>query len=529
MPQPTSHASWNELVKLAARSHRISDLFERDSARAEHFCAEQGGLRLDYSKTLIDEAVRGQLIQLAEDCGLAGAMQAMRSAEHINRTEDRAVLHIALRDVEAALASDYGDEVHRLVSGQLARIETLSTQIRSGEWRGHTGKRIKHLVNIGIGGSDLGPKMVCEALRDQQHAALQVHFASNVDDTHLPHILRDCDPEETLFSISSKTFTTQETMCNARLARQWLLDHYATETAIAKHCIAVTTNTEAAVAFGIAEQNLLSFWDWVGGRFSLWSSIGFPIAAALGYPQFAELLAGAHSMDAHFFSADFDRNLPVLLGLCGIWHNNFCAQHSLGVIPYNDALSLLPMYLQQLDMESNGKSIDIDGEPVDYATGPIVWGQNGSNGQHAFFQLLHQGTSTVPLEFIVALNPNSAHPEQHRILLSNLLAQANAFMCGEPAETGKPYTDYPGNKPSLCIALDQLNAFNLGALIALYEHKIFVQGVIWNLNSFDQWGVQLGKRLANEIGTDFSAPPATLDASTRALMAWADRKLSESS
>ena len=525
MSKPNTTHAWRQLEKLASSCKTITGLFEADAQRVEECTIESSGIRFDYAKTTIDSSVKNALLELAEECDLASKMAAMRRGDAINVTENRAVLHVALRDQCASSVEFYGATIAQQVACELAKIKKLSEDVRSGKWRGHTGKQIRHVVNIGIGGSDLGPKMVCEALRHLQNSELKVHFVSNVDETHLAYTVAQLDPEETLFSISSKTFTTQETMCNAQLARKWLLDHYQDASAIATHCVAVTTNIEAAVAFGIHEDNLLSFWDWVGGRFSLWSSIGLPIAMALGFEHFEELLNGANSMDQHFFNAELHNNMPVMLAMAGVWHNNFCGYHSLGVIPYNDALSLLPMYLQQLDMESNGKSIDIDGNKVGYATGPVVWGQNGSNGQHAFFQLLHQGTGIVPLEFIVALNPKAEELTQHRVLLSNMLAQASAFMSGQAAEEGKPYTSYPGNRPSVSLALESLNPFSLGALIALYEHKIFVQGVVWNLNSFDQWGVQLGKRLANEYGTDFSQPPDDFDASTRALMAWIEKRL----
>ncbi|MEM8500868.1 MAG: glucose-6-phosphate isomerase [Pseudomonadota bacterium] len=523
---PRQSKAWAALEKQAAKRSRIDSIFESDPQRAERCTIENGGIRLDYSKTAITTDVLQSLIRLANDAGVAERMNAMLCGQHINTTEDRAVLHIALRDIDGALAGKYGTDKHKAVLEQLSRMQRLSDDIRSGEWQGFSGKRIRHVVNIGIGGSDLGPKMVCEALRHLQSSEIQVHFASTIDETHLPNILHELDPEETLFSISSKTFTTQETMYNARNARQWVLDHFSDVDAIASHFIAVSSNTQAAVEFGIAEQNLLSFWEWVGGRYSLWSTIGFPICAAVGFARFEELLRGAHALDAHFFTAEFDNNIPLILALCGIWHNNFCAHHSLGVIPYNDALGLLPMYLQQLDMESNGKSVDLDGNEVNYATGPLVWGQSGSNGQHAFFQLLHQGTNVIPLEFVFAVNAEIGSQEQHRALLGNMLAQSNALMRGENADVDKRHLFYSGDKPSISLALDQLTPARLGALIALFEHKVFVQGAIWNINSFDQWGVQLGKRLATQIGTDFSRPNTDMDSSTQATIAWIHERMS---
>lgn len=524
---PRSTEAWQRLERYAAEKRpRIDALLENDKERLSWSTLAADGIRFDYARTDITFEVRHALLDLAQQMQLAEWIGRMRIGEKINHTEDRAVLHVALRDLTGRYAPDYGEDVKELVQGELQKLRLLCGKIRSGEWLGYTGKPIRHLVNIGIGGSDLGPKMICEALREQWDGQIQAHFASNVDDTHLLNLVRRLPAEETLFCISSKTFTTQETMCNAHLARDWLIEQLGSDAATSQHFIAVSTNADAAEAFGIDTKNLLGFWDWVGGRFSLWSSIGLPIALSYGVDTFEQLLAGAHALDTHFFETPFEHNIPVWMALAGIWQNNFRKRTSLGVIPYNDALGLLPMFLQQLDMESNGKSIDRNGTTVDYATGPVVWGQAGSNGQHAFFQSLHQGTQVVPLEFVIALNPGSKQPEQHRVLLSNLLAQSRAMMAGEQAEEGAPHTHYAGDKPSCMIALTQLDAFNLGQLIAAYEHKIFVQGVIWNLNSFDQWGVQLGKRLANEIGTDFSAPAASVDAASRELMAWIESGLS---
>ncbi len=521
--QPEVSDAWHELQYLSkkASAKSIASLFDDDSSRAKSFSISSENMLVDFSKTTLTNDVRRQLLALAKHCQLETKREAMFAGEKINVTEERAVLHIALRDLSGQFKAAYGEEIAGQVATELKKIESLSEKIRSGEWLGHNGKRIRHVVHIGIGGSDLGPKMVCDALREHQSDDLKVHFVSNVDETHLANVLKGLSPDETLFSISSKTFTTQETMYNANAARDWFLDHVPDESAIASHFVAVSTNTKTATEFGIAEENLLTFWDWVGGRYSLWSSIGFPIAVALGFGVFRELLEGAHEMDRHFYSAELSDNMPVMLALVGIWHRNFMKHDSLAVIPYNDALSLLPMYLQQLDMESNGKSVDIDGRTVSYDTGPIVWGQNGSNGQHAFFQLLHQGTSIVPLEFVVALNPSAGEDkaEQHRVLLSNLLAQSSALMTGAKAEPGRLFTEYDGSKPSALIALSELSPSNLGALIALYEHKVFVQGAVWNINSFDQWGVQLGKKMANAIGTDFTESASEFDASTQANMA----------
>lgn len=518
-------AAHGQLQALAAKKLPISTLFESDPQRFERFSLEACGLLFDPAKTSINDDVRTALIALAEQMQLPEWRKAMYSGEPINDTEGRAVLHIALRDRTRAFSGMYGDSIAQQVQAELDNMRALSEQLRSQQWLGFTGKPIRNVVNIGIGGSDLGPKMICEALRAYQDSPITVRFVSSVDETHLLNELKDCDPAETLFSVSSKTFTTQETMTNAHAARRWLLQALDDDAAIARHFIAVTTNNDEAEKFGIARKNMLTFWDWVGGRYSLWSSIGFPIAVALGFERFEALLNGAHAMDRHFYEAELGQNMPVQLALTGIWHNNFLGHHSLAVIPYNDSLELLPPFLQQLDMESNGKTVSRAGERIDYATGPVVWGQSGSNGQHAFFQLLHQGSELVPIEFVTALNDTSETLSQHRILLSNMLAQANAFMAGQSAEAGKPFTQYDGDKPSVNILLDALTPERLGALIALYEHKVFVQGVVWGVNSYDQWGVQLGKKLANSIGTDFSSPDTALDASTKGLMAWIEQRI----
>lgn len=524
---PTEVTAWQQLAQLARASEkqRISDCFSAEPERAQALRMSAAGILADFSKTKITTAVREQLLLLAEQSPLQEKRAAMFAGEEINNTEHRAVLHIALRDLKREFADLYGADKADLVAAEQEKIARVSKRIRQQKWSGFSGAAIRHVVNIGIGGSDLGPKMVCETLRNGLDDKLQLHFVSNVDETHLPHTLQHLSPKETLFIVSSKTFTTQETLLNAQAAKRWIVQHFDNEAAVGAHFIAVTANPEAASAFGIQAENMLTFWDWVGGRYSLWSSIGLPIAIALGYEAFTDLLAGAHAMDQHFLTADFAENLPFMLALAGIWHINFQHMQSLAVIPYNDALSLLPMYLQQLDMESNGKSIDVQGRNINYGTGPVLWGQNGSNGQHAFFQLLHQGRVDVPIEFVAALNPKADDVEQHRVLLANMLAQSSAFMTGSAAPDGEPYLHYPGDRPSVTLLLEELTAHNLGALLALYEHKIFVQGVIWNINSFDQWGVQLGKRLAGELGTDFANPPSQFDSSTRSLMQWIAARL----
>lgn len=527
MYRPTEVPAWQQLQQLASASkkQRISDYFSTEPERAQTLRMTAAGILADFSKTKINAAVRSQLLLWAEQSPLQEKRAAMFAGEEINNSEQRAVLHIALRDLKREFAYLYGADKAELVAAEQAKIASVSARIRRQQWLGFGGRPIRHVVNIGIGGSDLGPKMVCETLRNGLDNDVNLHFVSNVDETHLPHTLRYLSPEETLFIVSSKTFGTQETLLNAQAAKRWIVQHFADDAAVGAHFIAVTANPQAASAFGIQPDNMLTFWDWVGGRYSLWSSIGLPIAIALGYAAFTELLAGAHAMDQHFLSADGGENLPVMLALAGIWHINFQQMRSLAVIPYNDALSLLPMYLQQLDMESNGKSVDIEGRDIDYGTGPVLWGQNGSNGQHAFFQLLHQGRVEVPIEFIAALHPTTDNLEQHRVLLANMLAQSSALMTGSAPSAGQPYLHYPGDRPSVTLLLEELTARNLGALLALYEHKIFVQGVIWNINSFDQWGVQLGKRLAGELGTDFANPPSQFDDSTRSLMQWIAARL----
>ncbi|MGI9287314.1 MAG: glucose-6-phosphate isomerase [Pseudomonadales bacterium] len=524
---PTQVTAWQQLAQLAraSKKQRISDCFSVEPERAQVLRMTAAGILADFSKTKITTEVRSQLLLLTEQSPLQAKRAAMFAGEKINNTEQRAVLHVALRDLKREFADLYGADKADLVAAEQEKIARVSKRIRQQKWSGFSGTAIRHVVNIGIGGSDLGPKMVCETLRHGLDDKVRLHFVSNVDETHLPHTLRHLSPEETLFIVSSKTFTTQETLLNAQAAKRWIVQHFDDEAAVGAHFIAVTANPEAASAFGIQAENMLTFWDWVGGRYSLWSSIGLPIAVALGYETFTNLLAGAHAMDQHFLSADFAENLPVMLALAGIWHINFQHMQSLAVIPYNDALSLLPMYLQQLDMESNGKSVDVQGRNIDYHTGPVLWGQNGSNGQHAFFQLLHQGRVEVPIELIAALNPRADNAKQHRVLLANMLAQSSAFMTGAAAPDGEPYLHYPGDTPSVTLLLEELTAHNLGALLALYEHKIFVQGVIWNINSFDQWGVQLGKRLAGELGTDFANPPDQFDPSTRSLMQWIAARL----
>lgn len=528
MSAPGTSESWRLLDQLADshRHDRIADYFSADSKRFEAMSLKVGGLFLDYSKNRVAPPVMQALIDLARDSDLEHRREQMFSGAAINITEDRPVLHTALRNRSQRPVEVEGQDVMPAVRASLDKIKTFTHQVRDGQWRGHTGKRIRHIVNIGIGGSDLGPNMVCRALLDYQRADLDVHFVSNVDGRHLKKVLRGLDPEATLFVVSTKTFSTQETLLNAQSAKRWLCKNsQCSDQEVGQHFVAVSTNKEAALEFGIREENTFEFWDWVGGRYSLWSSIGLPIALAVGFDAFSELLEGAYDMDRHFVETPFEANMPVILALMGIWNSNFLGAETQAIIPYDQALHQLPAFLQQLDMESNGKSVDLNGNTVEHATGPIVWGQTGSNGQHAFFQLLHQGTRFVPVDFIASLKADEEVAEHHFALLTNMLAQASALMNGDTQENHLSYAGCPGNRPSNVLLLDELSPRNVGALIALYEHKVFVQGVIWNINSFDQWGVQLGKRLANDISRNIQSNTDNYDASTRGLMGIVNRGL----
>lgn len=438
--------------------------------------------------------------------------------ERINVTEDRPVLHVALRERSRSVIVD-GENIEPAVRAVLAKMRQFTETVRQGTRRGYTGRMITDVVNIGIGGSDLGPRMVCEALKPYGARGLRMHFVSNVDGADIAEVLRTVAPETTLFVISSKTFTTRETLLNARTARTWFLESGAGEAAIAKHFVAVSTNSEAVTAFGVDLENMFPFWDWVGGRYSLWSAIGLPIALYIGMDAFDLLLGGAHEMDQHFAIAPLAQNLPVLLGLIGVWYTNFFGASSYVIAPYDRRLCDLPAYMQQLDMESNGKSVTLQGERVDYATGPVIWGEPGTNGQHAFFQLLHQGTALIPADFIACIMPQHDLDAHHDILIANCFAQTEALMNGSQAP-GAPHRTFDGNRPSNTILLEKLDPRSLGALIALYEHKVFVQGVIWNVNSFDQWGVELGKRLAASIEGELDRPDfvETHDGSTNQLI-----------
>ncbi|WP_372398417.1 glucose-6-phosphate isomerase [Azospirillum sp. HJ39] len=541
-----SHSSaWAALVqhRLDMADTHMRDLFAADPGRFGAFSLEAAGLFLDYSKNRITQDTVGLLLDLARQQDVEGARARMFGGEPINLTEKRAVLHTALRNRSDHPVTVDGRDVMPAVRAVLERMDAFANSVRDGDWRGYTGQPITDVVNIGIGGSDLGPVMATEALKPFAHAHVALHFVSNVDGTHLAEQLKWLDPETTLFVIASKTFTTQETLTNAHSARRWFLETAQDEAHVARHFVAVSTNEAEVRKFGIDPANMFGFWDWVGGRYSLWSAIGLPIMIAIGPVRFAELLAGAHAMDEHFRTAPLDRNMPVLLGLLGVWYRNFWDASSYAVLPYDQYLHRFPAYLQQLDMESNGKSVTRGGEPVDYQTGPALFGEPGTNGQHAFYQLIHQGTSLIPCDFVAAAtthNPIGAEAgAHHRILLSNVLAQAEALMRGKTADevraemtrSGKPAEEvealvphrvFPGNRPSNTILMQSLTPATLGALIALYEHKVFVQGIVWDINSFDQWGVELGKQLASTILPEMESGPAegAHDSSTTGLMAW---------
>ncbi|MGP9665251.1 glucose-6-phosphate isomerase [Halomonas sp. AOP22-C1-8] len=524
MFQLTRSVTWQALERLRDNTHndRIRDYFTNDPKRFEKMNLKVGGLFLDYSKHHVSDAVLTKLIELADHSALVQRRAQMFSGDIINVTENRPVLHTALRNLSDEPVYVDGEDVMPEITRTREQIKQFSETVRSGEWKGYSGQSIKDVVNIGIGGSDLGPNMAVRALLKYRHPEMHFHFVSNVDGTHIQKVLSRLDPATTLFIVSTKTFSTQETLLNAKTARRWFLENAGSDADVGAHFVAASTNRKAAMEFGIREENVFEFWAWVGGRYSMWSSIGLPIALSIGFEGFIELLEGAHEMDRHFIEAPFSENMPVLMALIGIWYINFIGAETQAIVPYDQALNQLPSFLQQLDMESNGKSVDIFGHPVNYKTGPIVWGQTGSNGQHAFFQLLHQGTRYVPIDFIASLKPEPGMEDHHFALLTNMLAQANAFMEGSQGD-GKELSQHdpyscPGNRPSSTLLLDELTPRNLGALIALYEHKVFVQGVIWNINSFDQWGVQLGKRIAGEISERIDTNAADFDASTQGLL-----------
>lgn len=514
---PIDTSAWQKLTAqyLVMQASHLRDLFAEDPQRFEKFHARFEDVLVDYSKNLITEETLADLLALARECRLPDAIEAMFQGERINRTENRAVLHTALRNRSNTPVHVDGEDVMPAVNRVLAQMETFSNNVLSGAWKGSSGQRITDVVNIGIGGSDLGPLMVTEALRPY-HSAIRPHFVSNIDGTHLAETLKKVDPQSTLFIIASKTFTTQETMTNAESAKRWFLEQTGGQGDVAKHFVAVSTNAAAVQAFGIDPANMFEFWDWVGGRYSLWSAIGLPIACTIGYANFMDLLEGAHAMDQHFRTTELEKNIPVLLALIGIWYVNFFDAASEAILPYDQYLHRFAAYFQQGNMESNGKSTDRSGQPTLYRTGPIIWGEPGTNGQHAFYQLIHQGTHLIPCDFIAPAVSHNPLGDHHDKLMSNFFAQTEALMIGKTREEVEaelkkaglneeqiavqaPFRVFNGNRPTNSIVFRQLTPRTLGSLVAMYEHKIFVQGVIWNIFSFDQWGVELGKVLAKKI------------------------------
>ncbi|HEY7744767.1 MAG TPA: glucose-6-phosphate isomerase [Desulfuromonadales bacterium] len=539
MPKLTRLPAWQALqehYREVAGLH-MRELFAADPQRFERFSLRWEDFLFDYSKNRITDRTMSLLCDLARQADVEEGIRRMFAGEKINTTEGRAVLHVALRNRSDRPIMVDGADVMPAVGRVLRQMGDLVERVRSGQWRGCSGESITDIVNIGIGGSDLGPYMVCEALKPYARPDLRVHFVSNVDASHLAEVLKKVAPETTLFLIASKTFTTQETMTNARTARQWFLERAGRDAPIEKHFVAMSTNAEKVREFGIAAENMFEFWDWVGGRYSLWSAIGLSIALYVGMERFLELLTGAHRLDEHFRTAPIESNLPVIMALLGIWYIDFFGAESHAVLPYDQYLHRFPAYLQQADMESNGKRVTRDGAPVDYATGPVLWGEPGTNGQHAFYQLIHQGTRLVPADFIAPARSHNPIGEHHAILLSNFFAQTEALMMGKPAaevrremqqagageaeiERLLPHRIFPGNRPTNAILCRQLTPGALGSLIALYEHKIFVQGLIWEVNSFDQWGVELGKQLAQAILPELAGPQpmAGHDSSTNGLI-----------
>jgi glucose-6-phosphate isomerase len=539
MSNLTESAAWKALQKehAAVSQLHLRQLFATDPKRFENFSLKACDILLDYSKNRVTEETMRLLFDLARQADVKGWTAKMFTGERINVTEKRAVLHVALRNRSDRPIHVDGKDVMPEVNAVLEKMAEFAEKIRGGAWKGYTGKTMTDIINIGIGGSDLGPVMVTEALKPYSLRNLRLHFVSNVDGTHIAETLRALDRETALFIISSKTFTTQETLTNAHTARRWFLDAAKQESAIAKHFVAVSTNGTEVGKFGIDTANMFEFWDWVGGRYSLWSAIGLSIMLSIGPQNFAELLAGGHAMDEHFRTAELEKNLPVILGLLGIWYDNFFGAQTHAILPYDQYLHRFAAYFQQGDMESNGKSIRRDGRPVDYSTGPVIWGEPGTNGQHAFYQLIHQGTKLIPCDFLAPLESHNPLGEHHRILLSNFFAQTEALMRGKTAEEVRaelkksglsgadleallPHKVFEGNRPTNSMLFPKLTPRVLGSLIAMYEHKIFVQGIIWNINSYDQWGVELGKQLAKAILPELSAPgPVTgHDSSTNGLI-----------
>jgi glucose-6-phosphate isomerase len=539
MSAVTSLPAWQNLEKhyAAIKSTAMRDLFAQDPERFKKFSLHFGGIFFDFSKNRVTGETMDLLRALAVARDVPGWTKKMFFGEKINITEDRAVLHIALRNRSNRPILVDGKDVMPEVNAVLEHMKTFTNSVRSGEWKGYTGKAITDFVNIGIGGSDLGPVMVTEALKPYAQKGLNAHFVSNVDGTHLAETLKGLSPETTLFIIASKTFTTQETLTNAHSARKWFLETAKDEAAIAKHFVALSTNEKEVSKFGIDTANMFGFWDWVGGRYSLWSAIGLPIALSVGYDNFVQLLDGAHAMDEHFLHAPPEQNIPMTLGLLGIWYNNFFGARTVAILPYDQYMHRFPAYFQQGDMESNGKGVTRESKPVDTVTGPVIWGEPGTNGQHAFYQLIHQGTQWIPADFLAPIETQNPMGEHHLILLSNFFAQTEALMrgkgpdevrqeleksgmSGEALEKLIPHKVFTGNRPTNSFLFPKLTPKTLGMLIAMYEHKIFTQGIIWNINSFDQWGVELGKQLAKAILPELEQPGtiSSHDSSTNGLI-----------
>ena len=543
---PTTTKAWSALQNhfSAMKNVHMKDLFRDDPNRFKKYSLCQGQLVFDYSKNIITDETIGLLLQLANECRLKDAITSMFNGDLINETEKRSVLHIALRNFSDQPVFTEGTDVMPEIRRVLSKMKTFTNAVHKGKFRGYTGKRIKYIVNIGIGGSDLGPQMVTAALKPYWVEGIETYFVSNVDGTHIAETLKKINPERTLFLIASKTFTTQETMTNAHTAREWFLKKAKQEKHIAKHFVALSTNEKEVVKFGIDKNNMFEFWDWVGGRYSLWSAIGLSISLTIGYKNFELLLKGAHTTDNHFSTLPFEKNIPVIMALLGIWYTNFFDAQSEAILPYDQYLHRFAAYFQQANMESNGKSIDRNGEPVEYATGPVIWGEPGTNGQHAFYQLIHQGTPLIPCDFIAPAQSHNPLGDHHQKLLSNFFAQAEALMNGKTEENAEkelekqrlpaeemarllPYKIFTGNKPTNSFLIKKITPYSLGELIALYEHKIFVQGVIWNIYSYDQWGVELGKQLASKILPELQTdePVNNHDSSTSGLInAWKQMK-----
>jgi glucose-6-phosphate isomerase len=539
MTNLTELTSWKELSEhyTTASGYQLRDLFNNDPERFNKFSLQAENLLLDYSKNRITEETRTLLLKLAEQCKVKEGIENMFSGKKINTTEKRAVLHTALRNRSDKPVLVDGVNVMDSINRVLAQMKGFSEKVRNGNWKGYTGKSITDIVNIGIGGSDLGPVMVCEALKPYAQEGLNIHFVSNVDGTHIAETLKKVNAETTLFIIASKTFTTQETIANAESAKEWFLKTAKDQKAVAAHFVALSTNADAVSKFGIDTSNMFEFWDWVGGRYSLTSAIGLSISLYIGFDKFEELLQGAHGMDEHFRNAPFEQNMPIILAMLGVWYNNFFGAESQAILPYDQYMHRFAAYFQQADMESNGKRVTKDGKVVNYQTGPIIWGEPGTNGQHAFYQLIHQGTKLIPCDFLAPVNSQNPIGDHHNMLLANYFAQTEALMKGKTEAEAKaelekegksaedvtallPHKIFPGNIPTNSIMFNKLTPKTLGALLALYEHKIYVQGLVWNVNSFDQWGVELGKQLAKSIYSELQtgSTVSSHDSSTNGLI-----------